>query len=112
MFILVIFGAVFIICNILNNFTSTEISNFTISNIALNEDCFEAKVSFQGSGSGFKSFEYEIENESLYITVISNLSNKNHTVGEKNIRIEDDLKDIKFVYLTNNNSKKLIYTKP
>ncbi len=95
----------------INYSTGTDFVTIGVSKADLTENQFTAHLMTSSSGTAFQKYEYEIKDDSLYITVWSGLVNKKYSSGEMDIKIKDDLSNIKSVYLKDKDNTKLIYSK-
>ncbi len=95
----------------MNHSTGTDFVTVSVSKAELTKNQFTAHLMTSSSGTAFQKYEYEIKDNSLYITVWSGLVNKKYSSGEMDIKIEDNLSNITSVYLKDKDNTKLIYSK-
>lgn len=98
----------------INYNTTTNYLTIGVSDAKLTESEFTAHLVTSSSGSKFQKYEYEIKDNSLYITVWSGLDNSKYSAeysGEMDIKIEDNLSNVTSVYLNDKDDTKLIYSK-
>ena len=65
--------------------------------------------STSSSGEAFKNYEYTIDGEDLYITIKYVIVSKTYHSGRFSIKIEDDLSQIKRIYLDDGENKEIIW---
>ena len=94
-----VLGCILIMCFICSNNGNSDYSSVYISNIHIGESKFQAQAIQNSSGKSFTRYNYKIEEDCLYLTLYSKLAGKRHHGGIMNIDIQDDLSDIKNVYL-------------
>ncbi len=85
----------------------------SISEIALENGHFTMTASQGGnSGTSFRHSAYEIEDDTLYVTLYSGLVYGGYRADTMRVDIqEDELNEVRQVYLRNNSAQKLIYSK-
>lgn len=89
----------------------SDYSNLYVGDILLNKSEFSAKAVQESSGKSFRKYDYQIDNDSLYITLFSGIVTRSYPSGTIQIEINDSqLNKVRHVYLKNKNDTKLIYT--
>jgi hypothetical protein len=80
-----------------------------IDRVAVTKDLIQLDGGTASSGEAYKNYEYTIKGEDLYITINYVLVSKAYQSGNFSIKIEDDLNQVKRIYLDAGENKKLIW---
>lgn len=100
---------ILIMCFLFSNNENSDYSSVYISNIHIGESKFQAQAVQNSSGKSFTGYDYKTEEDCLYLTLYSKIADKRNHCSIMYINIQDDLSNLKKVYLTDGCNLRLIF---
>lgn len=84
-----------------------------IENVVVSNEKIEIQGTTVSSAKAFTGYDYIIKDDALYLKLRYSIVNPMKRSGSFDIKLKDEFKDIKFIYLQDNDTedKKLVWSK-
>lgn len=90
---------------------SKDYQNILVNKVTVSEKSVVIDMVYTDSSVSYKDYSYTLVGTELYVTVNSVLSNRKNNTGEFKVDIPVNGLDVNNIYLSDNKSAKVIYSK-
>lgn len=90
---------------------SKDYQNILVNKVTISENSVVIDMVYTDSSVSYKDYSYTLVGTELYVTINGVLSNKKNNTGEFKVDIPVNGLDVNNIYLSDNKSTKVIYSK-